>query len=82
MRQPEPVSVGPIHRAPYGFVEDPGQRAALLAELKAAGVELGTYDLRIVDWLAGWDWPTVATIASLIRRAHRSATRPTHTESE
>lgn len=69
MRAPEPVSDGPIYTAPYGFVEDPGQHAALMAELEAAGVELGTYDLRIVKWLAGWDWSTVAVIASLIRRA-------------
>ncbi|MGW6210909.1 hypothetical protein [Streptomyces sp. NPDC055109] len=53
-----------------------------MAELEAAGVELGSYDLRIVDWLAGLDWPTVATIASLIRRAHRSAPHPILTESE
>jgi hypothetical protein len=69
MRTPEPVSDGPISRAPYGFVEDGDQRAALLAELEAAGVELGLYDLRIVNWLAGWDWSTLATVASLIRRA-------------
>ncbi|MGW2508474.1 hypothetical protein ACWC0A_03385 [Streptomyces scopuliridis] len=69
MRAPDPVSDGPIQSAPFGFVQDPGQRDALLAELEAAGVELGTYDLRIVDWLAGWDWSTVAVVASLIRRA-------------
>ncbi|WP_328982221.1 hypothetical protein OG258_34515 [Streptomyces mirabilis] len=82
MRQTEPVSDCPLDRAPFGFVGASGQRAVLLAELEAAGVELGSYDLRIVDWLAGWDWPTVATIASLIRRAHRSAPHPTFTESE
>ncbi|MFF2065853.1 hypothetical protein ACFVWZ_29330 [Streptomyces sp. NPDC058200] len=69
MRADEPVSDGPVEKAPFGYVDAAGQRAALLAELEAAGVELGTYDLRIVDWLAGWDWPTVATLASLIRRA-------------
>ncbi|MET7715271.1 hypothetical protein [Streptomyces sp. NPDC005407] len=69
MRENEPISDGPIHSAPFGFVGAAGQRAALLAELEAAGVELGTYDLRIVEWLAGWDWPTVAVVASLIRRA-------------
>ncbi|MET4922296.1 hypothetical protein P3L51_08020 [Streptomyces sp. PSRA5] len=72
MRAPEPVSDGPIQRAPFGFVDAAGQRAALLAELEAAGVELGTYDARIVDWLAGWDWSTVAVVASLIRRSAQS----------
>lgn len=43
------------------------QVAALLEPLD--GVELGAYDRRIVDWLAGWDIETVGTIASLIYRA-------------
>jgi len=34
------------------------------------GVRLGAYDRRIVTWLAGWDIPTVATVCSLLRRAH------------
>ncbi|MBA4864958.1 hypothetical protein H1V43_27125 [Streptomyces sp. PSKA54] len=67
--QPNPISDGPVEAAPRGFVGLKMQRATLLAEFKAAGVELGEYDRRIVDWLAGWDYPTVATIASLIRRA-------------
>ncbi|MFJ9542374.1 hypothetical protein ACIRPX_34650 [Streptomyces sp. NPDC101225] len=67
--QPDPISDGPIETAPRGFVGHKVQRADLLAELNAAGVELGAYDRRIIDWLAGWDYPTVATIASLIRRA-------------
>ncbi|MET9409563.1 hypothetical protein ABZX90_27920 [Streptomyces sp. NPDC002935] len=82
MRQNDPISDGPLEQAPFGFVGARGQRAALMAELEAAGVELGFYDPRIVDWPAGWDWPTVATVASLIRRAHRSAPHPTLTESE
>lgn len=32
------------------------------------GIPLGAYDARIVGWLKGWDVPTVATIASLLRR--------------
>jgi hypothetical protein len=40
-----------------------------------AGVELGAWDRRIVDWLAGWDAMTVLTIASWIARAgEREAT--------
>ncbi|GGK65700.1 hypothetical protein GCM10010094_28430 [Streptomyces flaveus] len=67
--QPDPISDAPLDIAPRGFIGTKMQRASLHAELKAAGVELGAYDRLIVDWLAGWDYPTVATIASLIRRA-------------
>jgi hypothetical protein len=45
--------------------------AALLDPLD--GIELGGHDRRVLDWLAGWDIPTVATIASLLHR-----TRHTH----
>lgn len=68
-RQPDPVSDGPINAQPFGYVPYPQQRDVLLKELRGAGVVLGTYDLLIVNWLAGWDWPTVSIIASLIRRA-------------
>jgi hypothetical protein len=45
--------------------------AANLADLAAAlsGVELGDYDRRIVEWLAGFEPSTVAVISSLIQRA-------------
>jgi hypothetical protein len=45
------------------------------ADLDAAlsGVELGTYDRQIVEWLAGWDPPTVAVVSGLIRRARDAA---------
>lgn len=41
--------------------------AALLESLD--GVELGEYDRRIIDWLAGWDTETVGAVASLLYRA-------------
>ncbi|MET7714666.1 hypothetical protein [Streptomyces sp. NPDC005407] len=68
-RDNDSISDGPLDNAPFGYSPQAMQRAALYAELDSAGVELGTYDRRIVDWIAGWDYPTVATIASLIRRA-------------
>lgn len=46
-------------------------RADIVAALLDAigpDVELGAYDRRIVEWLAGWDIGTVGTIASLLRR--------------
>ncbi|MFG3323963.1 hypothetical protein ACGF3J_38585 [Streptomyces sp. NPDC048171] len=65
----DPVPAGPVEKSPRGFRDDDDSRTALLAELEAAGVELGEYDRRIVDWLAGWEWSTVATIASWVKRA-------------
>jgi hypothetical protein len=67
----EPVSV----HAP--FVSYPGgqyrqetvdeRRMALMEAL--AGVELGAYDKRVMDWLAQDEVSTVATVVSLILRA-------------
>jgi hypothetical protein len=42
----------------------------ILGELERAGVELGSYDRRMVAWLAGLDYETIVTVASWIRRAH------------
>lgn len=63
----DPPVYGPIHTAPSGFHPDTEQYAALVAPLD--GIELGDYDDRILRWLARWDWPTVATVASLLHRA-------------
>ncbi|MFJ8589541.1 hypothetical protein ACIRD2_33460 [Streptomyces sp. NPDC093595] len=65
----DPVPAGPIDTEPRGFLPYEQQRAELLAVLADAGVELGTYDERIVDWMAKWEWSTVATIASWVKRA-------------
>jgi len=65
----DPISDQPIETPPRGFVPADEQMDKLLAELSAAGVELGAYDRRMAEWVAGWDWMTVATIASWIRRA-------------
>jgi hypothetical protein len=72
----EPVSV----RAP--FVSFPGGRyrpehtpecrAALLAAL--GGVELGAYEERVLEWLAGGEVPVVAVIVSLLLRVRKAAT--------
>jgi hypothetical protein len=49
--------------------------AANVADLAAAlsGAELGGYDRRIIEWLAGWEPATVAVICGLISRAVRAA---------
>ncbi|MFJ4843701.1 hypothetical protein [Streptomyces sp. NPDC088746] len=68
----DPVPNGPVQREPRGFVSAPDQQNQLLAVLADAGVELGEYDHRIVEWMTlspGWEWGTVATIASWVKRA-------------
>lgn len=52
--------------------------AANLADLTEAlsGIELGTYDTRIIEWLAGWEPSTVAVVCGLIRRARATGLEP------
>ena len=64
------VPVGPVERPPAGFVARSEQVEILAAAL--SGIELGAWDERIVEWMAGWDTSTVLTVASWIVRA-RSA---------
>jgi hypothetical protein len=67
----------PAVRAVYSaFRADPGvgkmtphNQRMLLDALAGAGVYLGTYDHRIVEWLAGWEPQTVAVIAGWVQRA-------------
>jgi hypothetical protein len=50
---------------------------ALLDACSTAGVEVGGYDRRVLEWLAGWEPATVQVVADLIRRAYRSGTTAT-----
>jgi hypothetical protein len=45
-------------------------RHVLMTTIEAAGITLGAYDRRIVDWLADWEPATCTVIAGLITRAH------------
>ena len=38
------------------------------------GIEMGAYDRRIAEWLAGWEPSTVATVCAWIGRARQQAT--------
>jgi hypothetical protein len=58
---------GPVEAPPRGFVPQ-AEQARILAGVPA-GIELGSWDRQIVQWLAGWDTCTVLTVASLIARA-------------
>ena len=61
------VPDGPVEAPPRGFMPAAEQARILAGVL--AGIELGTWDRQIVQWLAGWDTCTVLTVASLIARA-------------
>jgi len=66
------VPAGPVDAAPGGFV--PGaERLAVLADV-LGGIELGVWDRRILEWMAGWDTCTVLTVASWIARAREAGT--------
>ncbi len=61
------VPAGPLESAPGGFAP-PEERSVLLAGV-LAGVELGGWDRRVADWLAGLDTATALTVVSWIARA-------------
>jgi hypothetical protein len=58
-------------------------RAAQLADRVAAlreplaGLALGGHDRSILDWIAGFDVPTIGGVASLLHRARAAAPRIT-----
>jgi len=47
-------------------------RDRLAAASEAAGVQLGAYDRRIIEWLAGWEPEVVAVVVGLVLRAGRA----------
>lgn len=71
-----PLDHYPDPDRPYAPV---GQRraervAALIEPL--AGIELGAYDRRIIEWLSDWEDSTVAVVASLLHRARAAGALP------
>jgi len=61
------VPEGPVEVPPAGFVPA-AEQVEILADV-LSGIDLGVWDRRILDWLAGWDSSTVLTVASWIARA-------------
>lgn len=60
----------PIDREPIDYRPAAEQEAILRDTLHAAGVELGAYDERIIEWFATFaDWGTFAVITSWVQRA-------------
>lgn len=71
----------PAVRAVYA--EPPGQgrwaplnHRMICEALSAAGVHVGSYDHRIIWWLAGWEPQVCAVIAGFIIRAATKEGRP------
>lgn len=63
------VTAGPPASWPHGshrLIED---------ACTAAGVQVGAYDHRIIEWLAGWEPATCAVVAGLIARAAEGGQR-------
>ncbi|MGD6757321.1 hypothetical protein [Streptomyces sp. BH105] len=66
------IPTGPIDSEPLGsrHRSSDEQEAILRDALLAAGVEIGQYDDRIVQWFARFaDWGTFATMTSWLQRA-------------
>jgi hypothetical protein len=68
------VPAGPVQEPPPGFVPRAQQAQILAAAL--AGIELGTWDRRILDWMSNWDAATVLTVASWITRTRDTRPAP------
>jgi hypothetical protein len=79
----ETAAVQEIHRA---FRAEPGvgkmqphTLAMLIETCAAAGVEMGSFDRRVLAWLSNWEAETAVVVAGIIIRAHdagRSRTGP------
>ncbi len=53
----------------WSILSEEQRLAMLTAACGQAGVALGAYDRRILEWLAGWEDATCGVIAGLITRA-------------
>jgi hypothetical protein len=64
-----------VVRPEYGWsiLHEPQNLLLLERACAAAGVELGAYDRRILDWLAGFEDSMCAVVAGLVARAVAAA---------
>lgn len=71
----EPINIRPPFEVRRTLIYDlEASRLDFLAAVHEplTGIELGSYDERMLRWLAGWDTPTVGTLVSLLHRARSS----------
>ena len=67
---PPVIPSGPIEREPLDFRPVTEKETILRNTLHTAGVGLGAYDERIIEWFAQFaDWGTFAVITSWVQRA-------------
>ncbi|MFF6787382.1 hypothetical protein [Streptomyces sp. NPDC012510] len=78
----DPVPTGPVETRPRGVLDDMQQLQQLRDVLDRAGVRLGAHDRRIAEWVSGWEWSTVATLASWVQRAADSPAPPAEPSTE
>ena len=71
-----PLTHGPYeHQPPETFIA-PARRTAMLTTA-LQGVNLGTWDERILAWLAHWcDTPTFLAILGMLQRARHAGQQP------
>jgi len=67
-------------RQAAGPLPEPGSwrghnQRLIMGACHAAGVPLGSYDIQIIEWLAGWEPATCAVVAGLISRARQAGPR-------
>jgi hypothetical protein len=73
------ISLGGPARPGISILSDEQNRQLLAEACKSAGVSVGTYDDRILSWLAGFEDAMCMVIAGLITRAaQRPARRDRH----
>lgn len=81
-----PLDLRPLDREPVSIRAPYDVRRPRIWDLEASrqdfidavrepfdGIDLGSYDERMIRWLARWDVPTVGTVVSLLHRARAAA---------
>jgi hypothetical protein len=77
-----PLTHGPYEHQPAETFIAPHRRTAMM-RAALAGVELGTWDERILAWLAHWcDTPTFLVVLGLVERARHAGPNPPRGEGE
>lgn len=64
------LELGGRGRGPQFILSTAENREMLTEACKAAGVEPGTFDARILAWLAGYEDSACAVVAGLVGRAY------------